>query len=660
MKSLKSLNSLKWLLILSLLLIPLAKFFDQTASAAVGSDQLILTVNTNVMVHNGSVWKAAQPLTAAKGVSFVALKGIAQRYGYTLSYNSATKESIASSSSHVIRFKLGSSIVYFDNKPVKALAPAYVLNNSLMVPLRTWAQLTESSISVSGSKIILTWNVVKLPTANFEIQPKEIYAGETYVTYIDHSTSPNHLPFVDERWEGKMDIFPQPGSYTVTRQVQDASGQWSEPYSVTVQVKAPNQPPVADFSTDKQQYRIGEDITYNDLSYDDENAIVKRTWSGNSKVFFESGDKSVSLEVEDRHGLTHTVTKTITITNEVLYSRDDYSRLFTAIGEKFPIDGASVLKMPALPYKIQNENAQLVRSNSPETLLQEGIAYTAQITGQVRFMIHNLNHIGYPVKIYLLATNHNSTPVNVSTSSFGMGGPDPYVVNTGKLSTIRYLNSLAADPSPKWKTIRPGKTEIIMDDISKVALKQNDVLSAYGDVFSDQDLNYSIVVVAAGKNPVAALPSLSVMERKDVHVRGTFNNANRTIEMNDTLGVEPQRITLGDRTMDTYLDGIDETSGQLELNLGNFGVLYRLKLPHVAPHTLIALNARGGYYTGAFMVNGRVVPVTNSSILKDNSEAAVLYRTGASEESVDIVFTLAAGSNLPLAMMFLPLPGLRW
>ena len=27
--------------------------------------------------------------------------------------------------------------------------------------------------------------------------------------------------------------------------------------------------------------------------------------------------------------------------------------------------------------------------------------------------------------------------------------------------------------------------------------------------------------------------------------------------------------------MDTYLDGIDETSGQLELNLGNFGVLYR-------------------------------------------------------------------------------------
>ena len=59
------------------------------------------------------------------------------------------------------------------------------------------------------------------------------------------------------------------------------------------------------------------------------------------------------------------------------------------------------------------------------------------------------------------------------------------------------------------------------------------------------------------------------------------------------------------------------------------------------------------------MVNGRVVTVTNSSILKDNTEAAVLYRTGDTEESLDFVFTLAAGSNLPLAMMFLPLPGLR-
>ena len=158
---------LKWLLILSLFIIPMAKFSDQTASAAVVSDQLILTVNTNVMVYNGKIWKSAQPLTAVKGTSFVALSGIAPRYGYTLSYDSAKKESIATSSSHVIRFKLGSAIAYIDNKPVRVQAAAYVSNNSLMIPLRTWAQLTESSLSVTGSKVTLSWSVVKSPNSKF-------------------------------------------------------------------------------------------------------------------------------------------------------------------------------------------------------------------------------------------------------------------------------------------------------------------------------------------------------------------------------------------------------------------------------------------------------------------------------------------------------------
>ncbi|BBH21143.1 hypothetical protein Back11_24880 [Paenibacillus baekrokdamisoli] len=652
-------KSLKWLLILSLFIIPLANVSERTASAAGVSDQLVLQVNSNVMVHNGAMWKSAQPLTAVKGSTFVALSAIAPRFGYVLSFDSVKKESIATSSTHVLRFKFGSTIVYIDNKPINVTAP-YLLKGSLMIPLRTWAQLTDSKLTVAGGKVTLAWNVFKLPTANFDVQPKEIYAGETNVTYVDQSTSPSGQPLVDERWDGKLDMFPNPGTYTITRQVQDALGQWSDPFSVTIEVKAPNQAPVADFTTEKQQYRIGEDVLYTDLSTDDENAIVRRTWTGNDKAFFEAGDKTVTLEVEDRHGLTHQVTKTITVTNEVLYTRDEYARLKTAVGDKFTIDGASVLKFQSLSYKIQNEDAQLVRSNSPETLIQEGIAYDSQISGQVRFMFHNVNKIGYPVKMYLIATNNNSSAVNVSTSSFGMGGPDKFVENTGKLSTIRYLSSLLANPTPKWKSIAPGKSEILLDDISKVTIKQDDAISAYGDVYADQELEYRVVVAAVGKDPIASLSSLSIMERDGKHVRGTFNNANRTIEMPDILGNQAQLIRLGDPTIDTILNGIDEVTGKLELNLGNYGVLYHLRLPHVAPHTLIAINPRGGFYTGGFVVNGQVVAVSNTSILKDNTEAAVLYRTGDSEESVDIVFTPSSGSNLPIAMMFLPLPALRY
>ncbi|MBW7473581.1 copper amine oxidase N-terminal domain-containing protein [Paenibacillus oenotherae] len=660
-------KSLKWFLILSLLFIPIAGLSVERATAqGQMSDKLVVKMKSNVITHNGAAYKSPQPITVVKGTTFIPFKSIAERYGYTISYDAAKKESIAKSSKGEIRFKIGNKTLWKDGVSATALVAPYVQGGSLMVPLRAWSQITESNLLLSGNIITLTWNAQVLPTANFEVQPAEIYAGETYVNYIDRSTNSTGYPFVEDVWEGKMEIFPEPGTYTVSRQVRDSNGLWSEPYSVTIVVKAPNQPPVADFSTEKSQYRIGEQVTFNEFSYDDENAIVTRKWSGDwtgkegENVFFDAGEKTVTLEVTDRHGLSHSVSKTFTVTTEVLYTRDEYAKLFTRIGDKFAIDGASVLNATALPYTIQSDTAQMVRSNSPETLIEEGIAYQDQITGQVRFMFHHLNKIGYPVKIYLVATNLNSTAVNVNTSSIGVGGPDPYVVNAGKFSTARYLESLIANESPKWTKIGPKQSVVILPEISKVPLKQDQVFSAYADIYSDQELQYSVVIVAEKKLPLVELPNLKVMPRDDKHTRGTFNGANRVIEITETLGLEPQRIMLGDRKIDTFQDGIDYTNGELQLNFGNYGVLYTLKLPHVAPNTLIALNGRGGEYTGAFIVNGQVVKATTNSILKNNNEAGVLYRTGDKEESLEIVFTPAAGGNMPVAMMFLPLPEERW
>ncbi|REE70664.1 copper amine oxidase-like protein [Paenibacillus taihuensis] len=653
---------LKWLVVLSFLLTPFAYASESTAAAPDYSDKLTLTIGSTNMKHNSTFTKAAQPVTAINGVSFIPFASVAAQYGYKISYNAQTKESIAIGKQHSLKFKLNSTIANVDGNNVKLTGAPYVLNGSLMMPLRSWGKVTGSMVAVSGKTITLSWNAVvqpQKPSADFEVQPAEIYAGETTVNYIDRSYNPADAPFIDERWEGRRDVFEEPGRYIITRQVRDVNGYWSDPYSVTITVKAPNQPPAASFTTDKLTYRIGEDVQYIDLSTDDENSIIRRTWTGNDKVFFEPGEKQITLEVEDRHGLIHSVTKTITVTDEVLYTKDEYYRLFTPVGEKMPIDSGAMLKMTSLPYTFHSEEAQMVRSNSPETLLQEGIVYETQLSGQVRFLFHNVNQIGYPVKMYLLATNNNRSPVNISTGSIGTGGPDPYVENTAKMSTIRYLQSLILNPSPRWMTIKPGETKEVLPELSKTPMKMKDVLTTYADLYADQELQFKIVVVASNKNVFTELPYLTQMPRDGKHVRGTFYKSDRSIEMSDILGDTEEYIKLGDRTMDTYLDGIDDTTGALEYNVGNFGVLYKLSLPHVAPHTLIALNARGGYYTGAFMVNGQVVPVTKSSILKDNREAAVLYRTGDSEESVEIVFTLAAGSNLPLAMMFLPLPEKR-
>ena len=613
------------------------------------------------MVYKGQEIKAVQPLTIKNGTYYVALNGIASPYGYKLSYNVKTKETIAKSNTKEIRFKTNDVNMLVNGKAFKGLYPTFVLKNALMIPLRSWADLTESKISNVGKDTVISWNnPFQVP---FTVMPQEIYAGQTTVTYQDAPSNSDPVSYVDERWEGREDIFMEPGVHTITRSVMDQDGNWGMPYSVTITVLPANLPPVADFVTNQDSYRIGEQVQYTDNSSDDENAIVRTKWTGKDKVFFEPGVKTITLEVEDRHGLVSSITKNITITDEVLYTRDDYNLLFTEVGKKYDMTGSDVLKYNSIAYTAEHEPMQLVRSNSPETWTDTGIAYDTQLSGSTRFLFHNINSIGYAVKMYLIATNLDTTTTHIGIGAFGMGGPDPYITNTGKLSTSRYLESWNSHNPLKDMVLLPGESKVIMPEMSAVPIKPNMVFSAYLDIVSDSMVRYRVIVIPQEvADPLTVLETAPNMARdkkptgEPLHVRGTFYDADRSIEINDLIGEKPQRLVFGDNKIDVYLTGQDDLTGLLEYNLGNFGVLYRVKLANVAANTLIGVNARGGMYTGAFLVNGNLVKATTDSVLKTPNETCVLYRTGTSSESVDLIFMLASGSNLPINLTFIPLP----
>jgi len=650
-------KSLKLLLIAALFLTPLG-LSPRTLHAEGTAQQLVLKKNSKIMIHNGVMKLAAQPQTIRNHSSYAALRGIAEIFGYALSYDVKTRESIAKSGTTELRFKQGSSVIKMNGKPVIGPGPAFVSNGFLMIPVRTWSNLAGAVITFNGPDTVVSWNAV--PKADFTVSPKNIYAGQTYVTYTDRSAAPGGATIVDERWEGREEVFQEPGLHTITRYVMDSNGNWSEPFSVTIRVLPPNQPPVADFSTEKTVYRIGERIHYTDLSTDDENAIVSRKWEGHKPVFFEAGDKTVTLTVTDQHGESNSVTKTITVSSEVLYSKEEYGRLFTPVGDKYEMNGADVLTYQSVPYTYADDPSQMIRINSPESLSEEGLIYDTNLNaGKTRFLFHNMNAMERNIKLYLIATNNNGMTAKVGVGPFGIGGPDPYVTNTGKLSTSRYLQALTRASEPVWTSIRPGRTEVIFKELNAVPIKPYQVLSAYADIVTDRDIRVRVIAVDSTKHALSVLGMLPRLESNDAHVRGTFDSADRNIIISETLGEQAQRIVLGDRNVDRYLTGIDDMTGDLEVNLGNFGVLYRMKL-RVAPNTVIGLNARGGHYTGAFTVNGKVVNVTDASILKNRDETAVLYRTGSAAENVTIDFTPASGSNLPIHLLFLPIPELRW
>ncbi|WP_379131928.1 stalk domain-containing protein [Paenibacillus sp. sgz500958] len=625
-------------------------------NSGIGGKQLILVMNSNKMYMNGTEFVANQPMAVKNGVSNVSIKAMVERVGLQYYYDSTTKEVVITSGNNILRFKTNSKIYSVNGNKVTMKGPAYQYKNTFMVPLTSITTALGIPYTVDNVKkqVILTLSTA--PSASFTVQPAEIYAGQTTVTYITQNSSPNGTAILDERWEGRQDVFQQPGNYVVTYSVMDASGQWSAPYSQTITVLKPNEPPVANFKTDKDQYKIGELVTFTDLSTDDGTAPLTAEWNGNAMAYFYPGPVTIYLTVTDKQGLSSTTQKTITITDEVLYNQDDFNKLFMPVGATYNIDGSIIPTWSKVLFSFISEPVTLIRSNSPETVYSEGILYRETSYGDTRFMVHHKNMTGKNVKMYVIASNKGTMPTTLMTKYSGFGGPLEIPTATGKKSIEKYYESMRTTNNFGNVVIQPGESKLILTDISNVTMKPGQVVSLMSDVYSNSDLQYDIVMLDATKDPLACLPYLSFLDRDGVHNRGTYPYATKLLTVENVVGMEPSRLLFGDKVEDPNLLGRDALTGTEASNPGNFGVVYKIKLNRVAANTLITFNPRGGKYQGPIMVNGQIVQAPNSGVIDAPNQNSVVYRTGDYEQTVEIVFSAASGSNLPVNLLFMPLP----
>lgn len=624
-------------------------------SLAFASNQLVLLMNSNKMYMNGKEYLANQPMAVKNGVSYVSIRAMVERVGVKYIYDYKTKETIVTSGSNVMRFKTDSKIYTVNGKKVTMKGPAYQYKGTFMIPLTSITSALGIPYTVDNVKkqVILTLNTK--PTASFTV-PNEIYAGEP-VTFVTSSSSPNGTAIVEERWEGnKQDVYDQPGYYVVSYSVKDANGEWSAPYTLTLNVLKPNTPPVANFTTDKDQYKMGELITYTDMSTDPDGDEITATWTNNAEAFFVPGPATVVLHVKDSHGAISTFEKTIIITDEVLYSKEDFYRLFGSVGSVFNIDGGVIPTWEKVTYNTSSEPYTLIRSNSPETVNQEGIVYRETAFGNTRFLVHHKNNMNIRTKVYVVATNNNLYPTTITTQYVGFAGPNIYPEATGKKSVENYWNSMLTNKHYKTTVIQPGQSVSILTELNQIAMKPGEVVSLQADLFSDYPVDYTVMLIDEKKDPLTTMSTLPTLESDGVHNRGTYNDSTRIINVTDVVGTTPKRLLIGDKTSDPNLMGVDPMTGAIVSNAGNFGVLYKIKLDRVAPNTLITFNPRGGNYMGPVMVNGQIVQMPNVGSLSSSEMNSIVYRSGDYESSVEILFTAASGSNLPVNFLFTPLP----
>ncbi|WP_422656961.1 stalk domain-containing protein [Paenibacillus sp. EC2-1] len=620
----------------------------------VNMNELILYFNSTKMEHGGKVYNSPQPMQVKKGVSYVPIRALVDRVGFKVTYDKKTKETVIIKGSNELRFKTDSSNYTVNGVTKTMKGTSFQTKSTFMVPLTAITQALNIPYKADnvGKRVIMTLETK--PVAKFTVQQKEILAGETLVTFKTETESPIGLEIVDERWEGKQDIYDTAGEYIVTYSVQDASGTWSEPYSQTITVVQPNQPPVASFTTDKVEYKMGELIEITDESYDD-GTITNHQWENRAYAFFTPGPKTIKLTVTDNKGLTASYETMINITNETLYSENDFNMLFIPEGEKFTFDSGSVPSRPKISYAFEDETSTLVRSNSPETVNAEGVVYRETVAGDMRFMIHHVNNLEKNVKMYVVATNINETDATLRTDYLGFAGPSYIATAAGKKSVLNYFQSMQDGSKQSTITLKPGERKLVMLELSKTRMKKGDVISLFSDLYSDSPLKFDVIMIDEKSDPLAVLDQLPLLDRDGVHNRGTYPNSTRVIRYMEQVGNVAQRLALGDNIDDPNLAGMDPMYGEVASNTGNFGVLYKITLDRVAPNTLVSFNPRGGKYSGYAMVNGAITPIYSAGQVKPD-EMAVLYRTGDYEQKVEILLTAAPGSNLPVNLLFTPLP----
>jgi hypothetical protein len=161
-----------------------------------------------------------------------------------------------------------------------------------------------------------------------------------------------------------------------------------------------------------------------------------------------------------------------------------------------------------------------------------------------------------------------------------------------------------------------------------------------------------LIVPAAQRSSPSALLALPALARDAHHQRGTFIGANRSLSV--TLPVGTARVTLGGAP-DLPLRGRDALTGDEQTLLGNFGVLYTVRVRGASGRTL-GFSTRGGRYRGLLSVRdgerqaARLVGQRRA--LTDPAALPLLW--SARTDTLDVQFVPANGSNLPAALVFYP------
>jgi hypothetical protein len=247
---------------------------------------------------------------------------------------------------------------------------------------------------------------------------------------------------------------------------------------------------------------------------------------------------------------------------------------------------------------------QLLVSDFPETLKENGILFTADLTAKSaeRFLYYHYNPSGQPDRRIVLHVQNPSTQPALVQFIAGTAGPGLNEMEVGHNSTQRFLVHLAQNEGTVV-TI-PGNTT---SDLLVQNLPARMVVSGLLQLheLSGADLHLTLVAENATDPVDMAVTNLTLLEGDHPHARGVYPIPEFTFDyLYDAEGPNLE-VPIGQIPLPNLVQG--------QTLAGDYGVLQTVSVRiinndrHNARQIAIYADPRGGRATGTFVIDGVLI-----------------------------------------------------
>lgn len=643
------------------------------ASAHPGESKLFIDRHEAIIANE--VFTIEVPPRVWQDTTMLPLRFVGEKIlGALVTWDQPTKTITMNKEGTTVQLTLDSPRAVVNGKSVSLTVPPFTEKDRTLVPLRFLAETFGYEVHYDAKEKSILLRRARPPVAQFELSQDMIIAGQQ-IRVEDHSYDPYGYPITERKWRinrdpkltsgtlGSFFTTPPAGEYIIGLQVKNKAGVWSDWVEKTLIVK-PNQPPIIEeFRPIYPEIDQGEQLAFHyRASNEPWEEIVEERWHyrlidgdissiGKPRSLFQAGDYEVTLQVKDAYGnWSEPASTLVTVTEHVIERELEYKFNRPSPGEI--IDNVAKVNYNNLPpennYRTWVGGPTLLFSNSPEAVPAPGILYRDKVSGHLRIGFHHINNSPQVNRLVVVAENQGPEPVTLIQKKNAAAGPVEDVMHLGQLVSLNYL---AAPVANKTVVINPGEKYLLYQSPS-TGWRTGQSITGIFDLECDRPLSMTVAAIGPDHSP-AHLEQLPLLLR-DVHVRGTFANVDRWVEVYISPD-GPKKIEVGkdQQGFDNWLVGYDALTGAPVVNKGNYGSIYYLTF-QAQTRTGVFLNPRGLSFKGAFKgfdQNCYKAPATDGFYSSRRAAVVGVIEPG---QSAQLVYTPPSGSDAPLIFGLIP------